>query len=72
MKPELVNKIVAMLPELPILEVAKKYQYKTLEQMDWMFDNGMISEDEWQAYAYLWRNTAFHYSDVLIQWDLHF
>ena len=40
---------------------------KTLEQVEYMFRNGMISERVYSSYCWLWRNSTFRYSNLHIQ-----
>jgi hypothetical protein len=36
---------------------------KPLDEAEEYYRQGMISQDEWEAFAHVWSTAAFHYSD---------
>ena len=38
----------------------------TLAEIEDMYRNGRISQDDFEHYCYLWRNSTFRYSDLYI------
>ena len=41
----------------------------TLAEIEEMFRNGTISQDDYEAYCYLWRNSTYRYSDLCIAYQ---
>ena len=56
-------------PHLPIEEIAKDkiLNKKTVNEMLEMRYSGQISEDQYNAYMALWRNSTFRYSKVALR-----
>jgi hypothetical protein len=42
---------------------------KLSEAQEWLHE-GRISQAEYEAYCWLWRNLVFHYSDELIEYQI--
>lgn len=45
--------------------IAARYKLCTLNDVDWYYRNGMLSQAEWEAYCYLWRNTNSRISNEM-------
>lgn len=41
----------------------------TLAEVEEMYRNGRVSQEDYERYCYLWRNSAFRYSDTLIAYQ---
>jgi hypothetical protein len=39
---------------------------RTLAEVEEMYRNGRVSQDDYEHYCYLWRNSAFRYTDLCI------
>ena len=53
-----------------IESVVEKYDHLSYDEMERKYSNGVISEAEWYAFLYLWRNTRVRYSNIAQGWDL--
>ena len=54
-------------PNLPIMEVYKKYGNKSLNEIDRMGIDG----DEYNAFCALWRNMSVRFSEAHIRWEIN-
>lgn len=53
-----------------IEHVRSTYQFKTYDEMHNFYRQGVLTEDQWEAYKYCWRNLAPRISNVAEEYDI--
>jgi hypothetical protein len=43
---------------------------KTFEEAEYWYKNGLISEEQWDTYRLIWRNSAPHFSSLAEEFEV--
>lgn len=50
--------------------VANAYVHVIPEAMEWMVSSKVVSQKQYEAYCYLWRNRRYRFSNEMIEYQL--
>lgn len=48
----------------------KTLTYLTYQQAEDLYREGVISQDEWEAFCHAWRNSAFRFSSLAEAYEM--